>query len=78
MAKATALPLNLPPRLLMRAQAAAYVSLSPNTFDIMVWEGVMPQPRHLTGNRTAWDIRELDRAIDALPHSGAKSNSTWD
>lgn len=78
MAKATALPANLPPRLLMRAQAAAYVSVSPNTFDVMVREGVMPQPRHLTGNRQAWDIRELDRAIDELPHSGAQRDSTWD
>jgi hypothetical protein len=24
----------------------------------------------LSGRRVAWDIRELDAAIDSLPHSG--------
>ncbi len=70
MAKQLALPPNLPPRLISREAAAAYVSLSPNTFDAMVEEGQMPRPKRLGDRRKAWDVRELDQAIDSLPHSG--------
>lgn len=70
MAKQLALPPNLAPRLISREAAAAYISLSPNSFDAMVEEGRMPRPKRLGDRRKAWDVRELDRAIDLLPHSG--------
>ena len=68
MARQLALPPNLPPRLISREAAAAYVSLSPNTFDTMVEEGWMPRPRRLGDRRKAWDVRDLDSAVDSLPY----------
>jgi predicted DNA-binding transcriptional regulator AlpA len=70
MPKQAALPPTLPPRLIGREAAAAYVNVSPNTFDLMVNLGLMPKPRMLVGKRRAWDVRDLDAAIDALPHDG--------
>jgi len=80
MARQTALPPTLPPRLIGREAAAAYVSLSPNLFDDMVKEGRMPRPRRLTIRRLAWDVRLLDAAVDALPVEGedAGRDATWD
>jgi len=79
MAKQTALPPTLSPRLIGREAAAAYVSVSPTTFDAMVVDGRMPRPRLLGDRRRAWDVRDLDRAIDLLPRSGEDSDSdeTW-
>jgi predicted DNA-binding transcriptional regulator AlpA len=57
----------LPPRLISREAAAAYLSLSPTTFDQLVKEGRMPKPLLLTGRRRGWDVRTLDAAIDLLP-----------
>jgi excisionase family DNA binding protein len=67
------------PRLLTREQAAAYLSVSPNTFDAMVEDGVMPRPRLLRGRRRAWDVRALDAAIDRLPVEGndGTTDQTW-
>ena len=39
------LPPTLAPRLVNRAAAAAYVCVSPNTFDRMVKDGAMPRPK---------------------------------
>lgn len=75
MARQIALPPNLPPRLISREAAAAYVSLSPNTFDTMVEEGRMPRPRRLGDRRKAWDVRELDSAVDSLPHTDEENGS---
>ena len=66
----TALPPTLPPRLICRGAAADYVAVSPNTFDRMIKEGRMPTPRQLTDCRVAWDVRELDVAVDRLPKKG--------
>jgi predicted DNA-binding transcriptional regulator AlpA len=60
----------LAPRLIGREAAAAYVCLSPNTFDDLVDRKLMPKPRRLGDKRIAWDVRELDAATDALPHEG--------
>jgi predicted DNA-binding transcriptional regulator AlpA len=68
MPKQVALPPTLPPRLIGREAAAAYVNLSPHTFDDLVERKVMPRPRRLGEKRLAWDVRELDAAADALPH----------
>jgi predicted DNA-binding transcriptional regulator AlpA len=70
MPKQAALPPTLPPRLVGREAAAAYVCVSPNTFDDMIARKLMPKPRRLGEKRLAWDVRELDAAADALPHDG--------
>ncbi len=67
MAKLAALPINLPPRLLSREAAAAYVSVCAGHWDKMVAQGIMPQPKMLGQKRRAWDIREIDLAVDRLP-----------
>lgn len=71
MPKQAALPPTLPPRLIGREAAAAYFNLSPNTFDLHMANGIIPKPRIVPGSRRRmWDVRELDSAIDALPHDG--------
>src|ERR1700704_4403427 len=70
MARQSALPTTLPPRLICRDAAAEYVDVSPNTFDKMIESGTMPPPRRLTMGRVAWDVRHLDRAVDLLPIEG--------
>lgn len=78
MPRQTALPPNLPPRLISRLAAAAYVCLSPTTFDQMVEEGRMPKPRLLSDRRVAWDVRALDQAIDLLPSENcASDDESW-
>lgn len=74
MARNSALPPSLPPRLLTREAAAAYASVSGGTFDKMVGDGTMPKPRKISGTRIGWDVRELDAAIDALPHRGGDAD----
>ena len=73
----------LAPRLIGRDDAAAYVGVSPNTFDKMIADGLMPNPRRLTERRLAWDLRQLDTAIDRLPIDGdadtdATDDHSWD
>lgn len=78
--KHAALPPTLPPRLISRAAAAAYCSVSPNTFDMMIEAGQLPRPKRLSERRLAWDVRELDQAIDLLPHEGeaTSADTSWD
>lgn len=64
-ARSNILPLALPPRGLSRAQAAAYVGISPSIFDILVREQTMPKPARCR-RRLLWDRRQIDRALDAL------------
>jgi hypothetical protein len=81
MPRQNALPPTLAPRLISREAAAAYICVSPNTFDAMVRDGRMPRPRVLTPGRKAWDVRLLDQAIDALPLNGedaGSENDGWD
>jgi predicted DNA-binding transcriptional regulator AlpA len=73
-----ALPPTLAPRLIGRDAAAAYVNVSPATFDKMVDQRTMPPARKVSGTRIAWDVRELDAAVDALPHRDATNNEGWD
>jgi hypothetical protein len=79
MPRQAALPPTLAPRLIGRDAAAAYVCLSPNTFDGLVDRNLMPKPRILGDKRRAWDVRELDVAADALPHDGeiTASDEGW-
>jgi predicted DNA-binding transcriptional regulator AlpA len=81
MARQSALPPTLPPRLVGRDAAAAYLSISPTTFDILVEEGTMPRAKRLGGRRKAWDVRALDAAVDQLPDDGAGTltpDHSWD
>jgi predicted DNA-binding transcriptional regulator AlpA len=79
MAHQKALPPTLAPRLISRAAAAAYINVSPTTFDEMVKEGRMPRPKRLGGRRKAWDVRALDVAVDMLPLDvNDNDNDSWD
>lgn len=71
-------PLPLAPRLVNRITAAAYVSVGPTLFDEMVADGRMPKPRQVSESRIAWDVRELDAAIDELPAQGEPPRNTWE
>ncbi len=75
MPKYGALPPNLPPRCLSREAGASYVGVSPNTFDIWVSRGWMPEPRTI-GGRKLWDRRQLDASLDALFER--ESRNPWD
>ena len=79
MARHAALPLTLPPRLISREAAAAYLSVATGTFDKMVQEGRMPRAKRLSEGRVAWDVRALDAAIDSLPTDGmlAEADNSW-
>jgi predicted DNA-binding transcriptional regulator AlpA len=63
------------PRGLRREDAAFYVGVSPATFDEMVKDGRMPQPKKV-GKRTIWDRRQLDASFEDLP--GRNDESEWD
>ena len=71
----------LPPpcaRLLSRVEAAAYSGVSPNTFDRMQADGLMPGPKRIYG-RVLWDVRALDAAIDSLPGGDDPAQANpWD
>jgi predicted DNA-binding transcriptional regulator AlpA len=79
MTRQVALPPTLAPRLIGREAAAAYVCVSPNMFDQMVEDGRMPRAKRLGGRRIAWDVRELDVAVDHLPveAGGVATDETW-
>lgn len=67
--------LSLQPRGLNRAQAAAYVGISPSLFDQMVAHGRMPSPK-MINSRRVWDRQELDVAFDTLPRK--EECDLWD
>jgi excisionase family DNA binding protein len=55
------------PRGLSREEAADYIGVSPVTFDKMVADGRMPQPK-VINSRIVWDRWELDAAFTAIPN----------
>ena len=59
------LPGGVLPRGLSRAQAAAYIGVSPTTFDRLVIDKLMPKPIRIYG-RTVWDVRKIDAAFESL------------
>lgn len=71
----------LPPpvrRGLNREEAADYLSISPNTFDRLVSDGLMPKPVQIYG-RKVWDVRRIDSAFDALQGLPASPQAaSWD
>jgi predicted DNA-binding transcriptional regulator AlpA len=67
---------NPPPRrVLSRDEAAQYVGIGVTKFDELVRDKIMP-PSFSIGTRVLWDIRDLDRAVDAIKH-GLAANP-WD
>jgi predicted DNA-binding transcriptional regulator AlpA len=67
----------VPRRGLSRDEAAMYVGVSATTFDKLVADGRMPQPRRID-SRKVWDIRSLDLHFDALPiHGVDASQNSW-
>lgn len=68
------LPLSLPPRLLTRELAAAYLSVGTYVFDGMVSDGRMPQPKRV-GNRLLWDRLAIDRAVESLPDKTGRTEN---
>ncbi|WP_149760561.1 helix-turn-helix transcriptional regulator [Neomesorhizobium albiziae] len=62
------LPPSLPPVGINREQAATFIGVSPTTFDEMVQDGRMPQPRMPSKGRIVWDVEELVLAFRKLPH----------
>lgn len=64
--RAAALPPQLPPIGLDRAQAAAYVGVSISKFDAMVLDGRMPPAKRIDGRRV-WSRPALDKAFADLP-----------
>jgi predicted DNA-binding transcriptional regulator AlpA len=78
MARQIALPPTLAPRLISRAAAAAYLSVSPAIFDELVKDGRMPRPKKLGERRLAWDVHAIDLAVDLLPVQGNDiTDTTW-
>ena len=67
------LPDSLPPRGLCRVEAAAYIGVSPSTFDKMIQEGLMPPAKRIN-TRCVWDRRKLDLAFDDLPEPVSQSS----
>ena len=67
------------PRLLRRERAAQYLDISPNSFDKLVRDGVLPSPKKLESFKV-WDRSDLDALADALPYQGSESvaDTTWD
>jgi hypothetical protein len=80
MARQIALPPTLPPRLILRDAAAAYLSVAPGTLDKMIAEGRVSPPVRLSDGRVAFDVRALDKDVDRLPAVGAstKADETWE
>src|SRR5256885_4627796 len=67
--------LNFAPAVLGREHAAAYVALSVSSFEQLVRERQIPQPRQLSARRVGWLRAELDDwsarrpASELLPRS---------
>lgn len=80
--RADILPLSLPPRGLSRVEAAAYVGVSPTTFDKMVNDGRMPGAKKIGARRNVWDRQQIDMAFAALPddnnQDGDDLDNDWD
>ncbi|CCJ08215.1 AlpA family transcriptional regulator [Methylocystis sp. SC2] len=69
--------LGITPRLLRRERAAAYLDMSPPSFDKLVKDGVLPAPKKLHSFKV-WDRDDLDALADSLQHdAAARPDETW-
>ena len=53
-------------RCLSLKESAAYIGVSPRTFQNMVKNKEAPAPIRITKTRVVWDRKQLDELIDAL------------
>ena len=53
-------------RCLSLKESAAYIGVSPSTFQKMVKNKEAPTPIRITQKRLVWDKKQLDELIDAL------------
>jgi len=67
-------PVSFVGRGLRREQAAAYVGVSPSSFDKMVREGAMPEPIRWHAC-VLWDRRQIDLAMDSLFGTPAETSA---
>ena len=72
----TSLPPTLAPRGLSREQSAAYLGISPSSFERLVDKGLLPKPKPL-GSRRVWDRLQLDEAFSALPNVSSDADDVW-
>jgi predicted DNA-binding transcriptional regulator AlpA len=74
----SALPPTLAPLGLDRVECAAFIGVGVTTFDQLVREGIMPQPRTIKG-RLVWHRTEIEKAFAALPVRAAERRATgWE
>lgn len=64
------------PRLMGRELAAAYLDISPSTFDMRVATKQMPPPIRY-GRRVLWDRQRIDRMVD-IQSGLVKPANSWD
>lgn len=65
------------PRGLRRADAAAYLGISPSHFDKQRAAGAIPAPRNILGV-VLWDRYDLDKIFDGVTAVAANDNNPWD
>lgn len=56
---------------LSRAESAAMIGVSPNTFEMMVEDGRMPRPKAI-GTRRVWSRAAVAQAFENLPDDSGK------
>ncbi len=62
---------------LPRADAAAYLGISPSKFDQLRESRRVPPPR-VIDHKKVWDVRELDEVFENLPIDGqAPTENSW-
>jgi hypothetical protein len=64
------------PRGLRRADAAAYLGISPSHFDKQRAVGAIPAPKSILGV-VLWDRYELDSLFDGKPVAAANDNGDY-
>ena len=62
-------PATIWPRGLSREKAASYVGVSASTFDKLVKQKLMPEPKQISRGRSVWDIQQLDFYFESLPQA---------
>lgn len=61
--------ITLEPVFLAKPAAAAYLSISESTIDVLVNSGALPKPRKISANRTAWLLTDLKQFALTRPES---------
>lgn len=75
--EASASSLPFVPRGLSRAEAAAYIGVSPGTFDKLISDGLMPKPGSIRA-RKVWDRVAVDAAFTDLMGGGDDESAGWE